>query len=154
MSLIDGTPLSLSSFLMPKQLLATRIHSTWLDLGMTCRWWYQSIITNWNSGSSRKCSYLRRRARNTSSPRRRYNESSPCATWSGITCCNLGHKFVFPTRYLNGDDRNEIILSLPFNATDYESALLLRSVGVCVRVCVCNTMRYDQRFGRYILTGV
>ena len=29
-----------------------------------------------------------------------------------------------------GETRNEIILSLPYNATDYESALLPRSVYV------------------------
>jgi rhamnogalacturonan endolyase len=43
----------------------------------------------------------------------------------------VSHKFTFPTKYLaTGKTRNEIILSLPYNATDYESAVLPRSVYV------------------------
>jgi rhamnogalacturonan endolyase len=43
----------------------------------------------------------------------------------------VSHKFTFPTSYLaTGKATNEIILSLPYNATDYESALLPRSVYV------------------------
>jgi len=59
-----------------------------------------------------------------------YNQSSSCGTRSGITCYTLAHKFVFPTGMLMGGGRNEMVLSLPFNATDYESALLPRSVYV------------------------
>ncbi len=48
-----------------------------------------------------------------------------------MICYQLAHKFTFPTTYLaTGETTNEIILSLPFNATDYESAVLPRSVYV------------------------
>ena len=48
-----------------------------------------------------------------------------------MVCYQLAHKFTFPTTYLaTGETRNEIILSLPYNAVDYESALLPRSVYV------------------------
>jgi rhamnogalacturonan endolyase len=48
-----------------------------------------------------------------------------------VVCYQVSHKFTFPTSYLaTGKTTNEIILSLPFNATDYESAILPRSVYV------------------------
>ncbi|KAL5375001.1 hypothetical protein DPSP01_011493 [Paraphaeosphaeria sporulosa] len=59
-----------------------------------------------------------------------YNQSSSCATRSAITCYTLGHKYKFPTKYLSSAQTNELVLSLPYNATDYESALLPRSVYV------------------------
>lgn len=59
-----------------------------------------------------------------------YNKSSSCATRSAIACYTLAHKFEFPTGYLLSNATNEVVLSLPFNATDYESALLPRSVYV------------------------
>ncbi|KAL1866752.1 hypothetical protein VTK73DRAFT_4544 [Phialemonium thermophilum] len=61
-----------------------------------------------------------------------YYQSSSCGVRSGIICYQLSHKFVFPTSYLisGHNARNEIVLSLPYNATDYESAVLPRSVYV------------------------
>ncbi|KAF2108041.1 polysaccharide lyase family 4 protein [Lophiotrema nucula] len=59
-----------------------------------------------------------------------YNQSSSCATRSAIICYSLSHKYTFPTSYLCSADTNEFVLSLPYNATDYESALLPRSVYV------------------------
>lgn len=48
---------------------------------------------------------------------------------SAVSCYNIAHKFVFDTKYLKAGE-NTIVLSLPFNATDYESAVLPRSVYV------------------------
>ncbi|KAF2005154.1 polysaccharide lyase family 4 protein [Amniculicola lignicola CBS 123094] len=59
-----------------------------------------------------------------------YNQSSSCGTRSAITCYSLGHHFTFPTHYLSHERANQIVLSLPYNATDYESALLPQSVYV------------------------
>lgn len=59
-----------------------------------------------------------------------YNQSSSCATRSAITCYTLSHKFLFPTSYLSSNATNEVVLSLPYNATDYESAVLPRSIYV------------------------
>jgi rhamnogalacturonan endolyase len=62
----------------------------------------------------------------------RYYHSSSCAVRSGVTCYHVSNKWTFPTSYLHAgkNTTNEIILSLPFNATDYESALLPRSIYV------------------------
>lgn len=62
----------------------------------------------------------------------RYYHSSSCATRSGITCYHVSNKWTFPTSYLHAGKNitNEIVLSLPFNATDYESAVLPRSIYV------------------------
>lgn len=62
----------------------------------------------------------------------RYYHSSSCAVRSGITCYHVSNKWTFPTSYLNAgkNTTNEIILSLPFNATDYESAVLPTSIYV------------------------
>lgn len=62
----------------------------------------------------------------------RYYHSSSCGVRSAVVCYQVAHKFTFPTEYLISglDMTNEIVLSLPFNATDYESALLPRSVYV------------------------
>lgn len=59
----------------------------------------------------------------------RYYHSSSCGGRSGVVCYNINHKFVFDTKLLVVGV-NEFILSLPFNATDYESAVLPRSTYV------------------------
>ena len=46
-----------------------------------------------------------------------------------MICYNLAHKFVFDAKLLKAGE-NEIVLSLPYNATDYESAVLPQSVYV------------------------
>ncbi len=48
---------------------------------------------------------------------------------SGIICYNVANKFTFDTSYFV-QGTNEILLSLPANATDYESAVLPTSVYV------------------------
>jgi len=45
-------------------------------------------------------------------------------------CYNLAHKFTFDASLLRAGAENEIVLSLPYNATDYESAVLTRTVYV------------------------
>ncbi|KAI0152972.1 polysaccharide lyase family 4 protein [Xylariaceae sp. FL1272] len=61
-----------------------------------------------------------------------YYHSSSCAVRSAVVCYQIANKFTFPTSYLKPGSNvtNEIILSLPFNATDYESAVLPESVYV------------------------
>ncbi|KAI0550236.1 polysaccharide lyase family 4 protein [Xylaria curta] len=49
--------------------------------------------------------------------------SGSCGVRSGIICQNFGHKFVFSTELLR-DGTNEFVLSLPFNATNTETAVL------------------------------
>ncbi|KAI1079337.1 polysaccharide lyase family 4 protein [Whalleya microplaca] len=49
--------------------------------------------------------------------------SGSCGVRSGIICQNIGHKFEFPTNLLK-EGVNELVLSLPFNATNDETALL------------------------------
>jgi rhamnogalacturonan endolyase len=46
-----------------------------------------------------------------------------------VSCYNIAHKFVFDAGLLSKGE-NEIVLSLPYNATDYESAVLPASVYV------------------------
>ncbi|RDI76497.1 hypothetical protein Vi05172_g13527 [Venturia inaequalis] len=58
-----------------------------------------------------------------------YYHSSSCGTRSGVICYQLDHKFVFRAGLLL-EGENEIILSLPPNATDYESAVLPLSTYV------------------------
>lgn len=48
---------------------------------------------------------------------------------SAVICYNIANKFVFDPSVLR-EGENEIVLSLPFNATDYESAVLPSSVYV------------------------
>ncbi|KAI1630963.1 rhamnogalacturonate lyase [Biscogniauxia mediterranea] len=56
-------------------------------------------------------------------------QSSSCAVRSAVICYNVANKFTFdPAKLREGE--NEIILSLPFNATDYETAVLPPSVYV------------------------
>jgi rhamnogalacturonan endolyase len=59
----------------------------------------------------------------------RYYQSSSCAVRSAVICYNLAHKFTFDPGLLK-EGENRIILSLPYNATDYESAVLPTSVYV------------------------
>ncbi len=65
-------------------------------------------------------------------PSCRYYQSSSCGVRSEVTCYQVSNKFTFPASYLTSQDTtaNEIVLSLPYNATDYESAVLPRSVYV------------------------
>ncbi|KAI0171786.1 polysaccharide lyase family 4 protein [Hypoxylon sp. FL1284] len=58
-----------------------------------------------------------------------YYQSSSCAVRSAVICYNVAHKFVFDPALLR-EGENQIVLSLPFNATDYESAVLPGSVYV------------------------
>lgn len=53
----------------------------------------------------------------------RYYHSSSCAVRSEVTCYNVANKFKFDPKFFVAGT-NEIILSLPVNATNYESALL------------------------------
>ncbi|KAK7732985.1 hypothetical protein SLS57_000929 [Botryosphaeria dothidea] len=58
-----------------------------------------------------------------------YFHSSSCAVRSAISCYNIAHKFVFETNLLKEKD-NEIVLRLPADAMDYESAVLPQQVYV------------------------
>ncbi|KAL4965257.1 galactose mutarotase-like domain-containing protein [Aspergillus stella-maris] len=58
-----------------------------------------------------------------------YWRSGSCGVRSAITCQNIEHHFEFPVEYL-AQGRNEFVLSLPFNATSPESALLPDSLYV------------------------
>ena len=49
--------------------------------------------------------------------------SGSCGVRSGVICQNFGHKFVFPAESLK-EGTNELILSLPYNAVNKESAQL------------------------------
>ncbi|KAI8952028.1 rhamnogalacturonate lyase [Xylaria longipes] len=49
--------------------------------------------------------------------------SGSCGVRSGVVCQNFGHKFVFSTELLK-EGANEFVLSLPFNATNTETAVL------------------------------
>ncbi|KAI6912597.1 rhamnogalacturonate lyase [Hortaea werneckii] len=58
-----------------------------------------------------------------------WNQSSSCGVRSAVICYNIAHKFTFDAGLLQSGE-NELILSLPYNATDYESALLPTSTYV------------------------
>ncbi|KAL4789073.1 galactose mutarotase-like domain-containing protein [Aspergillus venezuelensis] len=58
-----------------------------------------------------------------------YWRSGSCGVRSAIACQNIEHHFEFPVEYL-AQGRNEFVLSLPFNATSPESALLPDSLYV------------------------
>jgi rhamnogalacturonan endolyase len=60
----------------------------------------------------------------------RYDQSSSCIVRSAVICYNLANKWTFPVSYLSATQANTLVLSLPYNATDYESAILPRSVYV------------------------
>ncbi|WWC69791.1 uncharacterized protein I206_103734 [Kwoniella pini CBS 10737] len=46
-----------------------------------------------------------------------YYRSSSCAIRSAVTCYQNAHKFTFPTSYLQANATNEMVLSLPYNAS-------------------------------------
>lgn len=48
---------------------------------------------------------------------------------SSVSCYNLAHKFEFDAKWLKKGE-NEMVLSLPYNGTNYESAVLPTSVYV------------------------
>ncbi|KAF2131025.1 polysaccharide lyase family 4 protein [Dothidotthia symphoricarpi CBS 119687] len=58
-----------------------------------------------------------------------YYQSSSCIVRSAVICYNVRHKFEFDTKLLKQGE-NRFVLSLPYNATNYESALLPTSVYV------------------------
>lgn len=58
-----------------------------------------------------------------------YYQSSSCGVRSAVTCYNLDHKYLFDSKLLKSGT-NKMVLSLPPNATDYESAILPVSVYV------------------------
>ncbi|KAI2626197.1 polysaccharide lyase family 4 protein [Xylaria nigripes] len=58
-----------------------------------------------------------------------YYQSSSCAVRSAVICYNVANKFVFNAALLKTGE-NRIVLSLPFNATDHETAILPGSVYV------------------------
>lgn len=50
-----------------------------------------------------------------------------------MSCYHLSNKWTFPTSFLYSgasNATNEIVLSLPYNATNYESAVLPQSIYV------------------------
>ncbi|EPS45826.1 hypothetical protein H072_222 [Dactylellina haptotyla CBS 200.50] len=55
------------------------------------------------------------------------NQSSSCAVRSAVRCYNTAHKFVFGTELLS-IGKNVLTLSLPYNATDIETAILPTTV--------------------------
>lgn len=59
----------------------------------------------------------------------RYHHSSSCAVRSSVSCYNIAHKFTFDAGLLSKGE-NEIVLSLPYNATNYEPAVLPASIYV------------------------
>ncbi|KAI3331544.1 polysaccharide lyase family 4 protein [Xylariaceae sp. AK1471] len=58
-----------------------------------------------------------------------YYQSSSCAVRSAVICYNVANKFTFDSALLKQGE-NQIVLSLPFNATDYETAVLSGAVYV------------------------
>lgn len=58
-----------------------------------------------------------------------YHQSSSCGVRSAVICYNIAHQFEFDSSNLKAGE-NRLVLSLPYNATNYESALLPESVYV------------------------
>ncbi|KAL2679216.1 hypothetical protein Neosp_009983 [[Neocosmospora] mangrovei] len=58
-----------------------------------------------------------------------YWRSGSCAVRSAVACQNVEHKFVFPSSNLRAG-KNEFVLSLPFNASSVETAVLPDSLYV------------------------
>ncbi|KAL7627458.1 hypothetical protein AAE478_001651 [Parahypoxylon ruwenzoriense] len=58
-----------------------------------------------------------------------WHHSSSCAVRSAVICYNIANKFIFDPALLK-EGENRIILSLPYRATNYESAVLPNSVYV------------------------
>lgn len=79
---------------------------------------------SWSHGLSRESTpFYSKASRVEPNRKHRYYHSSSCAIRSGIICYNIANQFVFdPALFVDG--KNEIILSLPANATDYQSAVL------------------------------
>lgn len=50
--------------------------------------------------------------------------SGSCGVRSGVVCQNFGHKFTFAVETFLREGANELVLSLPFNATNKETAQL------------------------------
>jgi rhamnogalacturonan endolyase len=48
---------------------------------------------------------------------------------SAVICYGVAHKFIFKPELLR-EGENEFVLSLPYNGTNYESALLAETVYV------------------------
>lgn len=59
----------------------------------------------------------------------RWNQSSSCGVRSAVICYNIAHKFAFHPSLLK-EGLNELVLSLPYNATNHEPAMLPTSVYV------------------------
>lgn len=88
------------------------------------------MARNFNHGSSRKHFIpLRNQTSAQADTPLRWNQSSSCGTRSAVICYQLAHKFHIVASYLE-NGVNEMILNLPANATDYESAVLPRSTYV------------------------
>ncbi|KAK1147163.1 hypothetical protein N8T08_001902 [Aspergillus melleus] len=58
-----------------------------------------------------------------------YFRSGSCGVRSAVACQNIEHKFVFPTAKLK-QGKNEFVLSLPFNASSVETAVLPEALYV------------------------
>ncbi|GJC94195.1 rhamnogalacturonate lyase [Colletotrichum higginsianum] len=58
-----------------------------------------------------------------------YHQSSSCAVRSSVICYNIANKFVFDSKLLKAGE-NEIVLSLPYGAKNYESAVLTEAIYV------------------------
>lgn len=89
--------------------------------------WLRSTGTSWSHGLFRK--FVHFYVLRTLLIVCRYFHSSSCAVRSAISCYNIAHKFVFETNLLKEKD-NEIVLRLPADAMDYESAVLPQQVYV------------------------
>ncbi len=71
----------------------------------------------------------RGRERKEANENGRYYQSSSCAVRSAVICYQVANKFEFDPKLLVAGE-NRIVLSLPYGATDYESAVLPQSVYV------------------------
>ncbi|KAM0279831.1 hypothetical protein ACHAQH_004382 [Verticillium albo-atrum] len=58
-----------------------------------------------------------------------YHHSSSCAVRSAVICYQVGNKFSFHPSLLKAGE-NEIVLSLPYGATNYEPAILTQAIYV------------------------
>ena len=61
-------------------------------------------------------------------------QSSSCGVRSAVSCYNLAHKYTFPAEWLLSGGWNQIVLGLPYNATDLETAIL--PVGSCANIVI------------------
>ncbi|KAI9149362.1 putative rhamnogalacturonate lyase C [Paramyrothecium foliicola] len=58
-----------------------------------------------------------------------YNQSSSCGVRSSVVCYNVVNKFIFHPNMLKAGE-NEFVLSLPYNGTNYEPAMLTTALYV------------------------